>query len=199
MSDEETAEARYKIVIGVDFEATGDDALSDALRIAREHPNDELHAVHVVKLTGESHSAQELDRVADQMGACEGKLRERVHTVCERLFPGEEWEQAVVFHVRVGSPATAIHQVAVDYDADLIVVGTHARTGLKKMLLGSVADELVKTAHMPVLVARPKEIEELPRSSRADERREGEDLTSGSSTRETVRFGRRGGHIAGLI
>ena len=195
---EQNERERYKIVIGVDFEQTGDDALAESLRIAREHPNDELHAVHVVKLAGDS--AKQLDDAADRMGAAATKLRERVHAVCEALFPEEEWEQDFVFHVRIGEPAEAIHQVAIDYAAHLLVVGTHGRKGLSKLVLGSVADELVKTAHLPVLIATPRDFEGLEKSARADDKRPGEDLSDPHyHASERVSFGRRGGHIAGLI
>jgi nucleotide-binding universal stress UspA family protein len=40
--------------------------------------------------------------------------------------------------------------------ADLLVVGTHGRKGVSHLLLGSVAERLVRTAHCPVLVVRPE-------------------------------------------
>ena len=189
---------RYKLVIGIDFDATGDAALAEALRIAREHPNDELHAVHVVKTGGTN--AKALDELSDEMAQAAKKLQMRVHAVSELVFPGEEWEQDVVFHVRLGSPAEALHQVAVDYDADVIVVGTHARKGMSKVILGSVADELVRTAHVAVLVARVRDFSGMAKSARPDPKREGEVRSDEHyQVSERVTFGRGRGHIAGLI
>ena len=190
---------RYKIVIGVDFEKTGDDAIADALRIAREHPNDELHPVHVLVPAGGSPSAEQLAKLNREMESSVEAMQERVHAVCEKVYPGEEWDQHMVFHVRVGSPAEALHQVAIDYDAHLLVVGTHARKGLEKLVIGSVAEKLMKIAHLPVLVARERQVGALQKTERPDEPRDGEDLNDQVHRNELVRFGRRSSHIAGLI
>lgn len=54
----------------------------------------------------------------------------------------------------VGQPADTIVRVAQDRHADLIVMGTHGRTGLQHMLLGSVAEKVVRLAPCPVLTVR---------------------------------------------
>ncbi len=196
---EPNARSPYRIVVGVDFEKTGDDALLDALRISREHPNDELHAVHVVKLAADSHNANELAKAERKMADAADNLQVRVHNLCEALFPGEVWEQSVHFHVRVGDPAQQLLQVAVDYHADLLVVGTHARTGLKKLVLGSVAQTLLETATLPVLIAREKRTAGMRASERPEPPRAGEELEGGFHRAERVTFGKRGGHISGLL
>jgi nucleotide-binding universal stress UspA family protein len=53
-----------------------------------------------------------------------------------------------------GSPRDAIPRAAKRAHADLLVVGTHGRTGLQKLLLGSVAERVVATAPCPVLTVR---------------------------------------------
>jgi universal stress protein A len=57
--------------------------------------------------------------------------------------------------VRFGSPAGEIDAAAKDLGADLICVSTHGRTGLAHLLLGSVAEKIVRHAPCPVLVVRP--------------------------------------------
>ena len=57
--------------------------------------------------------------------------------------------------VRNGRPATEILSCADDVGADLVVVGTHGRTGLQQVLLGSVALEVIREAHQPVLSVSP--------------------------------------------
>jgi nucleotide-binding universal stress UspA family protein len=57
--------------------------------------------------------------------------------------------------VRYGSPAGEIVAAAKDLGADLICVSTHGRTGLAHLLLGSVAEKIVRHAPCPVLVVRP--------------------------------------------
>ena len=54
---------------------------------------------------------------------------------------------------RIGAVAPAILDYAVDRNVDLIVMGTHGRTGLSHMLLGSVAEHIIRTAPCPVLTA----------------------------------------------
>jgi nucleotide-binding universal stress UspA family protein len=56
------------------------------------------------------------------------------------------------------SPAQAITQVAADKDADLIVVGTHGRKGLTRMLMGSTAESLLRRSPCPVLVVKHKAV-----------------------------------------
>jgi nucleotide-binding universal stress UspA family protein len=53
-----------------------------------------------------------------------------------------------------GSPAARIVDIAAEEAADLVVVGTHGRTGLDRVLIGSVADRVVRTASCPVLTVR---------------------------------------------
>jgi len=70
-----------------------------------------------------------------------------------------EWEKCT----EEGEVATTILQQAEKKQADLIVMGTHGRTGLEYMLLGSVAEKIVRRAAYPVLTIRPDAFQfELP-------------------------------------
>jgi nucleotide-binding universal stress UspA family protein len=53
-----------------------------------------------------------------------------------------------------GFPDTGISEAAEDLDADLVIIGTHGRTGLKRLLLGSVAERVVRLCRRHVMVAR---------------------------------------------
>jgi len=69
------------------------------------------------------------------------------------------WEQ----HTVEGRAATMLVRQAEESQADLIVIGTHGRSGLAHLLLGSVAEEVVGTAPCPVLTIRPDAFQfELP-------------------------------------
>jgi universal stress protein A len=65
-------------------------------------------------------------------------------------------DQAVRFEHKllVGDPATAIVEAAHQEGADLIVLGTHGRTGLTRLLMGSVAEAVVRNAGCPVLTVK---------------------------------------------
>ncbi|WP_020472641.1 universal stress protein [Zavarzinella formosa] len=57
-----------------------------------------------------------------------------------------------------GSPTTAIIETALDVKADLIVMGTHGRTGIGRLILGSVAEEVVRKAPCPVLTVKAEPV-----------------------------------------
>ncbi len=59
--------------------------------------------------------------------------------------------------VVTGYPAEEILKVATDRKADMIVMGTHGRTGIDRIIFGSVAEKVVKTAACPVLTIKPRE------------------------------------------
>ena len=70
-----------------------------------------------------------------------------------------DWEKVT----EEGEAASAIVQKAAHVQADAIVMGTHGRTGLPHMLLGSVAEKVVRTASCPVLTVRPEAFQfEMP-------------------------------------
>jgi nucleotide-binding universal stress UspA family protein len=64
--------------------------------------------------------------------------------------PGITFEHRLV----MGDPATEIVRVAEEEKAELIVLGTHGRTGLSRILMGSVAEAVVRHAPCPVLIYR---------------------------------------------
>lgn len=59
-----------------------------------------------------------------------------------------------------GSPAPSILRVAEELEADVIVLGTHGRTGLSHLLSGSVAETVIRGASIPVVTVRSREQEE---------------------------------------
>ncbi|MCU4718639.1 universal stress protein [Halapricum hydrolyticum] len=61
---------------------------------------------------------------------------------------------AIERQVVEGSPSRRIVQYAEDEDMDLIVMGTHGRGGIDRLLLGSVAERVVRTSPVPVLTVR---------------------------------------------
>lgn len=60
----------------------------------------------------------------------------------------------VTTEVRSGPPSQEIIHAAVDYGADLIVMMTHGRTGLSHLVLGSIAEDVIRHARCPVLALR---------------------------------------------
>jgi nucleotide-binding universal stress UspA family protein len=83
------------------------------------------------------------------------ELAASARTRIEKLLP-PDWEAAhcVVKSVKVGSPIVEIVRYTREHEIDLIVIGTHGRTGLPHVLLGSVAENVVRKAGCPVLTVR---------------------------------------------
>ena len=70
-----------------------------------------------------------------------------------RQFSDPQYE-GVNFEVAFGAPAEEIAELASKIDADLIVLPSHGRSGLARLMIGSVAERVVRMAHCPVLVLR---------------------------------------------
>jgi hypothetical protein len=60
-------------------------------------------------------------------------------------------------HVRIGDVVQNVFQLALDYDVELIVVGTHGHSAVSRLAFGSVAQKIVEAARCPVLIAAPRD------------------------------------------
>ncbi|MDB4990389.1 MAG: Universal stress protein UspA, partial [Myxococcaceae bacterium] len=110
------------------------------------------------------------------------------------------WGIDLGYHVRVGPVARELHQVAVDVDAELLVVGEQRGGTLRKLFRRSASDELVRGAHLPVVVAHPKDYKGFAKSPKPDAPRPGQDLSKSDLYESTASFeGSRGTHISGLL
>jgi universal stress protein A len=83
--------------------------------------------------------------------AREDAIRERLLKI---VTPQEQVEFNPQFVVRPGNPAAEIVRYAEEHDVDLIVMGTHGRGLVAHVVLGSVAEKVVRTAPCPVLTVR---------------------------------------------
>jgi nucleotide-binding universal stress UspA family protein len=64
-------------------------------------------------------------------------------------------DENILLITEVGHPAKVILQVAREWKADMIVIGTHGRTGLSHLLMGSVAEHVIRHTNIPILVITP--------------------------------------------
>ena len=79
---------------------------------------------------------------------------EETKKTAEKMMQDEEIEPDVHFLVRGNPPAIDIVKFAEENDYDHIIVGSHGRSGITRILLGSVAEEVIRKAHCPVTVFR---------------------------------------------
>jgi nucleotide-binding universal stress UspA family protein len=146
---------RYVVIVGVDFSDASAGALDVAAELAERAHGAELHLVHVVPVAippafvGATGAPELGNRVDIQ--ECSEKLKSWLEPLQGRRI-------RLAGHVRVGSPDREIAQVASDLGADLIVVGAQGKRGLERLLLGSVAESLVRSAPCAVLAHRPRTV-----------------------------------------
>ena len=135
-----------RILCPIDFSDSSHAALRTACDLARRF-GAQIDLLHVIEPlpTSELMVAQPYDYPL-----------ERVRGELSRLPPSDMGPQPVRRAVKIGYPADVIIACAREIDADLIVLGTHGRTGLTHLLLGSVAERVVQRAPCPVLVTRLK-------------------------------------------
>ncbi|HEU4581413.1 MAG TPA: universal stress protein [Polyangiaceae bacterium] len=151
--------APYQVVAACDFSPLGDRAVTEALRACAQHP---AAALHVITVAAEGPSGVILPG-SDAHFISHAEARERmqahVGTLVDEFLargPALPLDQVAVY-VASGVPSERILALATAVDADLIVLGTHGRRGLGRMLLGSVAEEVVRRAPCGVFVIRPRD------------------------------------------
>jgi nucleotide-binding universal stress UspA family protein len=156
----------YVIVVAVDYSESGRLALERAFELAAEKPKGELHVVNVLPVhqSGVADAANgawvgslpSIEEASEQLRSYVDKASE----VFRLAHPGTSCEflDGMVAHQRLSAPSEEIAQLASDVEADLIVVGTHGRRGVPRLILGSVAEATLRLAPCPVLVVRPKAI-----------------------------------------
>jgi len=64
----------------------------------------------------------------------------------------------VNYHIRQGDPFENILDASEDFLTDLIVLATHGRTGIKRLVIGNVAEKVVRHARCPVMTVKPKSV-----------------------------------------
>jgi nucleotide-binding universal stress UspA family protein len=150
---------RFVVVAGIDFSDTSRDALYRAFKLANREANSEVHVTWILSKSGPGVAGEALAMPVDvPFEESATKLRDFVQAELESFASNHECHiQRTRVHLRLGAAAEEIAQLAADLDADLVVVGTHGRRGVRRFLLGSVAEGTVRLAHCPVLVVRPKD------------------------------------------
>ena len=142
-----------RVVCAVDFSQTSADALKYAAMFAA-CGGAELHVVHAILLEPPVYfTHSQLDELHKQHGrslaAAERTLSEFTAETLRDSTPGP-----VVSMIVDGPAADAVVEYARSRHAGLIVMGTHGRSGFSRMLLGSVAEKLIRASPSPVLIVR---------------------------------------------
>ena len=137
-----------RILIPTDGSDPARPAVEMALDLAETH-DATLHVLYIVDqpttVSGVGEGVSSLD---DLLDALEERGQQATKAVVEQA---REREIATTAAVRRGNPHDDILSYAEDHDIDVIVMGTHGRTGVKRALLGSVTENVVRHSEIPVL------------------------------------------------
>jgi nucleotide-binding universal stress UspA family protein len=141
------------LLVAHDFSPHARAALDLAMELARALDGAIL-LLHVYRPPVEMLSPYELSLSASELRAMREGAERRLEPERKRV---EESGVRVEAFVREGSPAETISDVASERGADLVVMGTRGLTGLRHVLLGSVAERTVRIAPCPVLTVKGEE------------------------------------------
>ena len=143
-----------RVLVAVDGSEISEMALRDACEIGVTD-DAELVLVHVLQppvAAASPYLPHTIQLTHDEMAAREAHMRRYLDDLS-----GRDWLAGRQIRTRVlvdYHPAPAILEVAEEIEAGLIVLGTHGRGGLPRLILGSVADKVIRGTHRPVLVHR---------------------------------------------
>ena len=138
------------IVVAVDSSSSGGRVIAMAARLSRAVPAASVHILHVFKNSRADHARAgappiSADAVADAKEQLDAFVRS-ARRQCRNQVMG---------HFLIGDPTDEILKFVDQAKADLLIVGTHDYTLFERLLLGSIAETLVRKAHCTTLVVRP--------------------------------------------
>jgi nucleotide-binding universal stress UspA family protein len=148
--------AYKRILVPVDGSPTSGLGLREAIDLAKAQKA-RLQLVHVVDVhnvlaAGPDSSAY----VADLLSALKQRGRQILAKAAERVRKAGLACDTVLLETLTGPAAEPILRQAKKARVDLIVMGTHGRRGLRRLVMGSDAEQIVRNASMPVMLVRSK-------------------------------------------
>lgn len=141
-----------RIIAPVDFSASSRKAVAYATAFARQF-GASLAFLHVIQVNYAYGEFGAIDFTSLEREMRTGAEKELAGLVAAAQAAGLNATSLV----REGSPAKVIAEVAQELGSDLLVISTHGYTGLKHVLMGSIAEQVVRYAACPVLVVRQNE------------------------------------------
>ena len=136
---------RQNVIVPVDFSDEAFAALDTALELV-EQP-EHVHVVHVLEKLTPMEPGMMWGSIDDQT-----RKQRAQNVLSDRLSEGKY--KGIKIEAVVGDPGHEIADFAKSVSADLIVMPSHGRRGLPHLLIGSVAERVLRLAHCPVLVLR---------------------------------------------
>jgi len=136
-----------KVLVCTDGSELAEKALSFSVELAKKYKAD-LTVLHIVK-----HEVRADKIPEDEYGKVSRKAKEIIRKAKAKVSEAAS-NIKVMDRIAVGPVSREIVRIAEEEQFDMIVIGTRGLTGLKRMLLGSVADAVAHYAHCPVTIVR---------------------------------------------
>lgn len=130
----------------------GSDASATALeRALKENPGAEITVLNVLDSADRAYSGVE----GSAAESLTDDRREEAEELLERAKErADAYDASIRTAVTVGTPGEAIVDYATDNDIDHVIMGSHGRSGLSRIVVGSVAETVVRNSPMTVTIAR---------------------------------------------
>ena len=149
-----------QLVVGYDFSNIAQVSLDRAISLAQSEP---AHLMHVIVVLGDKGAPGILEKKGkityEDAVVIQETVERYLTTKLETLAP--DFDVHFFVHVRFGSPADEILRLSAEVGAHIVLVGSHGRTGLSRVFMGSVSEKVVREAKCPVLVVRTREYEDV--------------------------------------
>lgn len=136
-----------RVLVAVDGSEQSKAALKHAIV---EHPEAELIAVHVIDILAGLYG----EHYVDYQEIRDGQERRAEGVLNTAKEIAAEHDRELTTETIIGKPATGIVDAAEEHTVDMIVVGSRGRSGVSRVLLGSVAEAVVRRSPVPVTVVR---------------------------------------------
>ena len=133
------------VLVPIDFTDESFEAVNVAVHLVDDVGG--VHVVHVLQELSPVEPGELWDTVDNESRA------EHVKKALREQFTKREIPQ-VTLHILFGDPGHGIAQLAEKIEAELVVLPSRGRTGISRLLIGSVAERVVRLSHCPVLVLR---------------------------------------------
>jgi len=147
------------IVAAIEFDSTADPVWSLAKTMA-EGREAHVHLAHVVR-GSEGYARSHPEVISKLLQEGQSELQA---WLAARISADNPFCNQLTLGIVLGKTADALVQVATDVDADMLVLGTHGRKGVERLVLGSIAAQVFRLAPCSVLVARTKDYHGLTKS-----------------------------------
>lgn len=141
-----------RILVPIDGSATSERALDEAIRFAQQQ-NAQVEVIHVLEDVWYFDNEDYLN-YAELIQSMRGIGEKILEQAQKKLQQADVAAEIKLLETQGERIASVIATEAKNSLTDLIIIGTHGRSGFSRMLMGSIAEGVVRTAHVPILLIR---------------------------------------------